>query len=161
MGDKTVNINGIEYNTYACLCEAEVYNNAILGSKWDTLEETDQAKLLVMATRKIDSYNYAGEKVDKDQPLKFPRIMSSGKTSDDKVLTDLCLQIANFYNTSGNSSGSSADTSNLLSQLKEYKIGDLQVNFKDDAKIDLSGLDDFIEDALKDWLMSQSMEIWL
>ena len=157
---KTVNINGIEYNTYACLCEAQTYNNAIINSKWDNLDEQDQARLLVMATRKIDSYSYAGEKVDKEQPLKFPRVMANGKVSDDNVLTDLCLQIANYYNSNG-SSGSSADTSNLLSQLKEYKIGDLQVNFKDDAKIDLSGLDDFIEQALKDWLMSQSMEIWL
>ena len=113
-----------------------------------------------MGTRKIDSYNYAGEKVDPSQPLKFPRVMASGKTSDDKVLTDLCLQIANYYNSNG-SSGSSADSSNLLANLKEYKIGDLQVNFKDEVSLDLSGLDDFIEQALKDWLMGQSMEIWL
>ena len=35
------------------------------------------------------------------------------------------------------------------------------VEEQDDAKIDLSGLDDIIEQALKDWLTSQSMEIWL
>lgn len=157
---KTLNINGIEYYVYADLCDAHLYNNAIINSKWNTLEEIDQAKLLVMATRKIDSYNYTGEKVDKDQPLKFPRIMGSGKVSDDEVLTNLCCQIATYYNDSGSGS-SGGDSGNLLSNLKEYKIGDLQVNFKDDAQLDLSGLDDFIEQALKDWLMSQSMEIWL
>lgn len=158
--NKTVNINGIEYNTYACLCDADKYNNAIFGSTWQNLQEDDQARLLVMATRKIDSYNYTGEKVDKNQPLKFPRIMASGKISDDEVLTNLCCQVAAYYNDSGSSSSSSG-SGELLSQLKEYKIGDLQINFKDNATIDLSGLDDFIEQALKEWLKSQSMEIWL
>ena len=156
---KTLNINGIEYNVYADLCDAHLYNNAVINSKWNTLEETDQAKLLVMATRKIDSYNYTGEKVDPNQPLKFPRITASGKTSDDNVLITLACEIASYYNT--NSGSSSADSSNMLLQLKEYKIGDLQINFKDDATLDLSGLDDFVSGALKDWLVSQSMEIWL
>ena len=157
---KYVTINEISYPVYADLQDAEIYNNAIVGSSWSTLDEKTQSQYLVMATRKIDSYNYAGEKVDKDQPLKFPRVMTNGKTSDDEVLTNLCCQIATYYYTNG-SSNSGGDSGNLLSNLKEYKVGDLQVNFKDDAKLDLSGLDDFIEQALKDWLMSQSMEIWL
>lgn len=157
---KIVNINGIEYNSYACLCEADIYNNAIVNNPWGTLDDNTKSQYLVMATRKIDSYNYAGEKVDPQQPLKFPRIMASGKTSDDEVLTNLCLQIATYYNSNGGT-GSSASSSNLLANLKEYKIGDLQVNFKDDVSLDLSVLDDFIEQALKDWLISQSMEIWL
>lgn len=158
--NKFVIINEIEYAVYADLDDAKLYNNAIVGSSWSTLDETTQSQYLVMATRKIDSYNYTGEKVDKDQPLKFPRVMASGKVSDDEVLTNLCCQIATYYYTNGTSS-SGGDSGSLLSNLKEYKIGDLQVNFKDDAQIDLSGLDDFIEQALKDWLMSQSMEIWL
>lgn len=157
---KYVTINQFDYPVYADLQDADVYNNAIVGNSWYDLDKITQSQYLVMATRKIDSYNYSGEKVDKDQPLKFPRILSSGKTSDDEVLTNLCLQIATYYNSNG-STGSSADSSNLLSNLKEYKIGDLQVNFKDDVQLDLSGLDDFIQDALKDWLKSQSMEIWL
>ena len=157
---KYVTINEISYPVYADLQDAEIYNNAIVGSSWSTLNEKTQSQYLVMATRKIDSYNYAGEKADKDQPLKFPRVMTNGKTSDDEVLTNLCCQIATYYYTNGSSS-SGGDSGNLLSNLKEYTIGDLQVNFKDDVQLDLSGLDDFIEQALKDWLMSQSMEIWL
>ena len=153
-------INEISYPVYADLQDAEIYNNAIVGSSWSTLDETTQSQYLVMATRKIDSYNYAGEKKDPNQELKFPRVMANGKTSNDEVLTNLCCQIAAFYLSNGTSSGG-GDSGNLLSNLKEYKIGDLQINFKDDAKLDLSGLDDFIEQALKDWLMSQSMEIWL
>lgn len=156
---KYVTINEISYPVYADLQDAEIYNNAIVGSSWSTLDETTQSQYLVMATRKIDSYNYSGKKVSENQELKFPRVMTNGKTSDDEVLTNLCCQIAAYYLSNGTSS--SGDSGNLLSNLKEYKVGDLQVNFKDDVQLDLSGLDDFIEQALKDWLMSQSMEIWL
>ena len=157
---KYVTINETSYPVYADLQDAEIYNNAIVSSSWSTLDETTQSQYLVMATRKIDSYNYSGEKASENQELKFPRVMANGKTSDDEILTNLCCQIATYYLTNGTSS-SGGDSGNLLSNLKEYKIGDLQVNFKDDATFDLSGLDDFIEQALKDWLMSQSMEIWL
>ena len=157
---KYVTINEINYPVYADLQDADIYNNAIVGSNWNTLDEKTQSQYLVMGTRKIDSYNYTGEKVDTNQELKFPRVMANGKRSDDEVLTNLCCQIATYYYTNGSSS-SGGDSSNLLSQLKEYKLADLQINFKDNATIDLSGIDDFIEQALKDWLMSQSMEIWL
>ncbi len=157
---KYVTINEINYPVYADLQDADIYNNAIVGSSWSTLDETTQSQYLVMASRKIDSYNYTGSKENPNQELKFPRVMANGKRSDDEVLTNLCCQIAAYYLSNGTSSGG-GDSGNLLSNLKEYKIGDLQINFKDDATIDLSGLDDFIEQALKDWLMSQSMEIWL
>lgn len=154
-------INEIEYPVYADLQDAEIYNNAIVGSSWSTLDETTKSQYLVMGTRKIDSYNYSGQKLDPNQELKFPRIMTNGKTSDDEVLTNLCCQVATYYYTNGTSNSSGSESSDLLSQLKEYKVGDFQVNFKDDAKIDLSGLDDFIEQALQEWLMSQGMQIWL
>lgn len=157
---KTVIIDEETFYVYADLEDVRLYNMAIVGSSWGTLDEKTQSQYLVMATRKIDLYNYTGQKVSETQPLKFPRVMANGKTSDDEVLTNLCCQIATYYYTNGSSS-SGGDSSNLLSQLKEYKLADLQINFKDNATIDLSGIDDFIEQALKDWLMSQSMEIWL
>lgn len=156
---KILTINNIDYYVYADLTDAEIYNNAILNSSWDDLEDTAKKQLLVMATRKIDSYKYTGSKVDENQPLKFPRVMKNGTVSNDELLTNLCCQVAAYYNSNGgSSSGSSGD---LLSQLKAYQIGDLHVNFKDDAKIDLTGLDDIIEDALSEWMISNSMEIWL
>ena len=157
---KYVTINETSYPVYADLQDAEIYNNAIVGSSWSTLDETTQSQYLVMATRKIDSYNYSGEKASENQELKFPRVMANGKTSDDEVLTNLCCQIAAYYLSNGTSS-SGGDSGNILSQMKSYQIGDLHLTLKDNATIDLSGLDDFIEQALKDWLMSQSMEIWL
>jgi hypothetical protein len=155
---KTVEINNIIYYTYADLTDASTYNNAIVGSTWATKTATQQSQYLVMATRKIDSYNYAGQKIDPNQPLKFPRIMTSGKTSDDDVLTQLCCQVATYYCDNGSSGGDSGD---FMSNVENYQIGDLHVKFKKDATLDLTGLDDLIEQALKDWLTNQGMEIWL
>lgn len=158
---KTVTIDEQDFYVYADLEDARLYNMAIVGSTWADKDEKTQAQYLVMATRKIDSYNYAGQKSDPNQPLKFPRVMTNGKISDDEVLTNLCCQVATYYNDSGSSSSSSGDSGNFLNSVESYQIGDLHLKFKSDATLDLSGLDDFIEQALKDWLMSQSMEIWL
>lgn len=111
-----------------------------------------------MATRKIDSYNYAGQKISDTQPLKFPRIMTSGKISDENLLIQLCCQVATYYCDNGSSSSDSGD---FLSNVENYQIGDLHVKFKSDATLDLTGLDDLIERALKEWLINQGMEIWL
>ena len=157
---KTVIIDEETFYVYADLEDARIYNMAIVGSSWSTLDEKTQSQYLVMGTRKIDSYNYTGQKVSETQPLKFPRVMANGKTSDDEVLTNLCCQIATYYYNSGSSS-SGGDSGNFLNNVENYQIGDLHVKFKSDATLDLSGIDDFIEQALKDWLMSQSMEIWL
>lgn len=157
---KTVTIDEEIFYVYADLEDARLYNMAIVGSTWAEKDETVRSQYLVMATRKIDSYNYAGQKVDAEQPLKFPRVMINGKTSDDNVLTQLCCQIATFYNDNGSSS-SGGDSGSFLNNVENYQIGDLHVKFKDDAQLDLSGLDDFIEGALKDWLSNQGMEIWL
>lgn len=156
---KTLKINDITYYVYADLTDAEEYNNAILNSTWGERTATEQSQLLVMATRKIDSYKYTGSKVDENQPLKFPRVMRNGTVSSDELLTDLCCQVAAFYNDNGGSSGGSSGE--LLNNIKSYQIGDLHLTLKDDAKIDLTGIDDIIEDALSEWLISNSMEIWL
>lgn len=155
---KTVTINEIDYYTYADLTDASVYNNAIVGSIWATKTQTEQAQYLVMATRKIDSYNYCGEKVDTNQELKFPRIMNNGTVSDDNLLTQLCCQVATYYCDNGSTGGDSGD---FLSNVENYQIGDLHVKFKSDATLDLTGLNDLIEQALKEWLQNQGMEIWL
>lgn len=157
---KTVIIDEQEFYVYADLEDASVYNMAIVGSTWSDKDEKTQAQYLVMATRKIDGYQYAGSKVSETQPLKFPRVMSNGKRSDDEVLTNLCCQVATYYNDSGSGS-SGGDSGDFLSKIDKYQLADLHVTFKKDATIDLSGIDDFIEQALKEWLMSQSMEIWL
>ena len=154
---KQVTINDVIYYTYADTTDATTYNNAIVGSTWGDKTATVQAQYLVMATRKIDSYNYAGSKVDNNQPLKFPRVTSSGKVSDDDVLTQLCCQVASYYCENGTSEAGG----DFLNNVENYQIGDLHVKFKSDAQIDLSGLDDYIEQALAEWLQNQGMQIWL
>lgn len=154
---KTVTINNITYYTYADLTDASIYNNAIVGSIWAEKTAEVQSQYLVMATRKIDSYNYCGEKSDPNQLLDFPRVMANGKTSDDYVLTNLCCQLATYYCDNGNS----GDSGDFLNNVSKYQIGDLHVDFKTNSEIELSGLDDLIEQALDDWLKNQGMEIWL
>lgn len=155
---KTVTINNVQYYTYADLTDASIYNNAIVGSTWASKTEVERSQYLVMATRKIDSYNYSGRKISEEQELKFPRISSRGNVSDDNVLTQLCCQVATYYCDYG-SSGS--ETGDFMSNVENYQIGDLHVKFKSDATLDLQGLNDIIEQALKEWLLSQGMEIWL
>ena len=157
---KILTINNIDYYSYADLEDANIYNNAIYGSVWNSLEPIVQSQLLVEATRTIDGYTYIGEKADPEQPLKFPRISRRGVISDDSVLTALCCQVALYiYKNGSSSSGSSSG--DLLNSLSKWQIGDVHVEFKDDVKIDLSGLDDIIADALAEWMKSNSMEIWL
>lgn len=164
MNNKIVEINNISYDVYADLKDAEKYNNAILGSTWSSLDEVSQSQLLVMATRKIDSYNYAGQPLLENQVLKFPRIMRNGVASNENLLTLLCCQIASFYNDNGSASSSSSsggESDNMLANVKDYKIGDFQISFKDDVKFDTTGIDSIIQGALSEWLKSNSMEIWL
>ena len=151
-------INDIEYPSYADLTDAEIYNNAIYGSSWNSLDPVVQAQLLVESTRVIDSYKYIGEKIDPEQPLKFPRISPSGKVSDEQTLIDLCCQVANYIYKNGSSSSGGEG---LLSGITKWQIGDVHIDLKDDATFDLGGIDDYILKALEDWMISSSMQIWL
>ena len=161
MSTKFVEINDISYPTYADIQDADKYNNAIVGSTWFNLDDTTKAQYLVMASRKIDSYHYAGQPLEQDQPLKFPRIMRNGTVSDDNLLTQLCCQVAAYYLSNGTSSDSGSSSGELLNNVESYQLADLHIKFKSDATIDLTGLDDIIEDALAEWMKSNSMEIWL
>ena len=155
---KILTINDIDYYSYADLTDAEIYNNAIYGSSWSSLDPIVQAQLLVESTRVIDSYKYIGEKAEPQQPLKFPRISPSGKTSDGQTLIDLCCQVANYIYKNGSSSSGGEG---LLSGITKWQIGDVHIDLKDDATFDLGGLDDYILKALEDWMISSSMQIWL
>lgn len=160
---KYVEISGYKYYVYASIEEANRYCAAITGTPWNLLDDTAKAQRLVEATRKIDSYNYVGKKVDENQPLKFPRVNSRGVKSDDQVLTDLCCEIANYFATYGTSSSGGGISEELLNNVEKYQIGDFNVTFKKDAeiKIDVDSFDDIIQKALKEWMYSQTMEIWL
>ncbi len=157
---KYVMINDYKYYVYANIADCDKYCAAVNNSTWHLLTPVQKAQLLVMATRQIDSYNYIGSKLDPNQPLKFPRIKTNNVVSDDNVLRELCCQVANFFNTYGSSSSTSTE---FLQNISKWQIGDFNVTLKDDAdlKFDVDTFDDLIQRLLKDWLISQSMEIWL
>jgi hypothetical protein len=100
---KTVNINGIEYPTYATVKEADDYFNAFFGSNWTCIDEVDKAKLLVSATRTIDAQEWRGVKKDDTQELSFPRLINKVET-DERLLLKACCEEALAVNKSGTSS---------------------------------------------------------
>lgn len=159
---KYVGINGYKFYVYASIEDCNKYCAAISNSTWNLLSETQKAQYLVQATRKIDSYNYVGSMVDENQPLKFPRINSRGVRSNEQLLIDLCCEIANYFATYGTSSGGGT-SSELFNNIEKYQVGDFSITFKKDAEIefDLDTFDDLIQRALKEWMYSQTMEIWL
>lgn len=124
---KTVSINGKEYPVYATVDEADAYFAGFFNSKWDSISDDDKAKLLVSATRSIDRMQFAGKKVDPEQPLKFPRIIYCEQTCD-KILAEACFEEAISvynYNTAFGSD---------ISGVKSMKVQDTSIEFSDGNK---------------------------
>lgn len=154
----TITINNIEYNSYASVEEADQYLNVKYGSNWSTYDEDKKAKLLVNSTREIDKRLYQGKKADEKQPLKFPRIIA-GKPTDDELIKQACIELADGLALT--SSGANGGVSNLQA-IKSFKVGDTDVEFKDDAELQdpteiTSGV---IDDLLKPYLKGNA-EVWL
>lgn len=59
---------------YGTVETADAYFNTRLYTQdWDDSSDDDKLKSLYMATRIIDSLNFAGSKADSEQELEFPR----------------------------------------------------------------------------------------
>ena len=70
----TVTIGGNTYDTYVTVEQVDAYAGGSMNvAAWDALLPDDKGRAVVTATRWIDSQCWQGEKVDPDQPLKFPR----------------------------------------------------------------------------------------
>lgn len=146
MANKTVTIDTKEYNVYATVSEANDYFAASFGSEWSDIAEADKSKLLVSATRNIDKRDYQGEKVDPEQPLKFPRIIADEQT-DDNLLVMACCEVAmNLYLNGGISVSAS------ISGIQSVSLGDSSISFKEGANIE-SEENSIIDDYLSDYLM--------
>lgn len=144
MTDKIIKINNKDYYTYATVEDADDYFAASYGSEWETISENQKQKLLITATRVIDRKDYQGIKVDENQPLKFPRLIS-GIQTDDYLLMMTCCELAlNIYS----DGGKDVDISNI----KSVSLGDSSVSFRDTSKTE-SEEDLLIEDFLSDYLM--------
>lgn len=141
---KQVEINDQLYDTYATVEDADNYFAASYGSEWANVGAIQKPQLLVSATRLIDRQDYQGIKVDENQPLKFPRLIS-GVETDDKLLMETCCELAlNIYS----DGGKDVDISNI----KSASLGDSSISFRDSSKIE-SEEDLLIEEFLSDYLI--------
>lgn len=147
------------YYTYVTVAQADAYLSAKFGSTWASKDELTKQQLIITATRMIDFRQYAGAKLEKDQPLQFPRQFRSGNLSDDDLVANCCMEVADSLGMSGSSSGIDSST---LSGVKSYKVGDVDVTMKDDAEIKVTSQDDIIDDMLGAYLKDVGgASIWL
>lgn len=145
MTDKTITINGKDYYTYATVEESNEYFGGTYGSEWENVSDVQKEKLLITATRVIDRADYQGEKVDKNQPLKFPRIISGEKTSEEILMSACCELAANIYSDGGTDSS-------IMNNIKSVSLGDSSVSFVENGKTECE--DDLIlERYLSDYLL--------
>ena len=144
MADKIIKINDKDYYTYATVEEADDYFAAAYGTEWEQISENQKQKLLITATRLIDRRDYQGEKVNPEQPLKFPRMICDEKTSDDVLITACSELAANIYSDGG--------TDNSMSNIKSVSLGDSSITFKEDGKTENDD-DLLIEEYLSDYLI--------
>lgn len=142
--NKVISIAGKEFNTYATVEEADLYFSAIFGNNWVGIGETQKAQLLITATKLIDRQDFQGEVVDKEQPLKLPRIINGEPTNDDLVV-ETCCELAHQIYQNGNLNISTND-------VQSVSLGDSKITFKDDVVIENSN-DLLIENYLGDYLM--------
>lgn len=71
---KTIIIKEQEYPVFCTVEEANSYFETKLdSSNWTILDDDNKAKVLIEATRKLNTLKYKGFKVSDTQPLAFPR----------------------------------------------------------------------------------------
>lgn len=77
---------------YISIYDADTYFGTRFNSdSWNPTSDPDKTKLLMTATRMIDTLNYAGDKTDEDQELEFPR---GGDTEIPLSIKYACCEIA-------------------------------------------------------------------
>ena len=144
MSEKIIEIFGSKYYTYATVEESDVYFIASYGSEWDKISKIQKQKLLITATRLIDRKEYQGEKVNKEQPLKFPRMIGDEKTSNEILMNACCELAANIYSDGG--------PDNVMNNIKSVSLGDSSISFIEDGKTE-SEDDLIIEKFLSEYLI--------
>lgn len=61
-------------NSFVTLEEAQNYFDERYDSdEWFQLEDTEKEKLLITASKKINTYDFVGSQLEKEQPMAFPR----------------------------------------------------------------------------------------
>lgn len=144
MADKFIIINEKTYYTYATVEESNEYFGAAYGSEWEHISDTQKEKLLVTATRLIDKRDYQGEKLDENQPLKFPRVIYGEQTKDERLMAACCELAANVYSDGG--------VDKTMSNIKSVSLGGSSISFVERGKTE-SEDELIIESFLSDYLI--------
>jgi len=61
-------------NSFVTLEDAQVYFEERYDSnEWFELDDKEKEQLLIQSSKKINSLDFVGEKLEKSQPMEFPR----------------------------------------------------------------------------------------
>lgn len=126
---KIVTINSREYPVYADVSDADDYFSDVYGSDWESISDEDKPKLLLAATRHIDSVEWRGVLKECNQPLQFPRRVDGGFSDDNLVIYACCEEALAIYKNGNVSENGQAD-------IKSIKVQDTEITFKDGAPVD-------------------------
>ncbi len=123
---------GIELykNSFVTLEEAELYFQERFDSKkWFELAESDKEKVLITASKKINKADYIGQKIDKSQPMEFPRNFDMPQDIKDAVCEEaLTMAVMNdsvHYRNQQNNIKSLGLGSGSISYGENFKEGEL------------------------------------
>lgn len=65
-------------NSYISVADADTYfGDRLFADSWEAANDTDRAKALVMATRRLEALFFVGKKSATDQAMQFPRLVWS------------------------------------------------------------------------------------
>lgn len=79
-------------NSYLTIAEGDAYAATRMNSEaWEQSNNDQKTKAILTATRQIEQLNFAGDKVDEDQPLEFPRGEQTTIPNNIKIA---CFEIA-------------------------------------------------------------------
>lgn len=131
----TITINDNDYHSYSTVEQANNYFVGSFNNLWSNIGEDDKQKLLITSTRLIDTIEYQGHKVDKEQPLKFPRwVCCEENVSSDDLLIQTCCEVAmGVYQASLLSTDVVVPNAD---KIKSMSVGDTSVSFQDKATLE-------------------------
>ena len=151
-------LNGQKYYSYASVEDADTYLGAKFGSTWSTKTDDVKKQLLITATRMIDYHKFAGAKLEANQPLQFPRQFRDGSLSDDELVTNCCVEVADSLGTTGTTTTDTA----MFNGVKSYQVGDVKVEMKTDAAVEVTTQEDIIANMLGAYMTDiGGAKIWL
>lgn len=92
--------------------------------KWFELTEENQEKLLISASRKINRFDFVGEKADAGQPMEFPRNYDMPQDIKDAV----CEEAISMAQCAG-----SVHEENMKAGIKSISLGTGSISYGDSA----------------------------